>query len=92
MKKLAFAVCLLASPATAHDFHNLEVAGIRSVPGGVYFIDVNDTTTEMEIVCAIYDEDGKLLASTTWFGNNLASAVMITSEVEPASARCVLDE
>ncbi len=96
MRKLAFAFALLAAPAAAHEFDELNVASV-GVSGGSVVVQVNDTVAGQSIVCAVYDSEGNLIASDRWSTDNLATRVFImtpddNTAARADSARCVFND
>ena len=86
---------LMASTAfpSAHEFTELEIAGISHV-GSYAVIDITNTVGGREIVCAVYDKNGKMISSDTQITDNLATQVIIGTEraADARAAKCVFND
>lgn len=90
MLKRSVAIICLATPLTAHEFTSVETAGFREV-GHITVIEMQNTVAGERVVCALYDNNGEMLASTSTYTDNLATQAVITGNFETATeARCVL--
>ena len=93
MRKFAYALFVsIASPVLAHEFTDITVTGFREM-GPITVIDMQDTAKGHEVICALYDVNGELLASTPAYTDNLASTAPIPGTFpEAVEARCVLND
>ncbi len=93
MLRLAVGLAALALPAQAHEFQTLDIAAFERTSSNFMSVRLQDTVLGHRIVCAIYDSDGKLLASSDWRTDNLATEVLIEyAGDDAATARCVFNE
>lgn len=89
MRQSVFALALCASPAAAHDFHEMTITQVseKSVFTSVI---LSDTVQGISVSCALFNAEGSAIAQANAITTNLATEVLIQTPAEPvASARCV---
>lgn len=92
MKHAVFALALCASPAIAHDFHDMTVASFTP-KGSFLSVLLSDTVKGQTVSCVAYDAGGAAVAQENWLTENLATTVLIRTPADAvASVRCVLSE
>ena len=97
MKSLAVMIVALFSTsdgADAHEFSELKMDSFSKNINRPYFeILLADTVKGREVVCALFDSAGRVLASDTQYTDNLATKVIIIFEGnDVATARCVFND
>ncbi len=96
MKNLLMAavVALLPVGAFAHDFSELKIDRFARIENGPFLeIILGNTVKGRQIVCAILNGSGQILATTQWITDNFATKVVISYEgVDVGTAQCVFND
>lgn len=85
-------LALVAAPlgANAVTFEEMKVTKFVKSSQGYYKITVQGTVKDQQIVCAILNASGDIVASDTQYTDNMATSVLIRYDGnDAASATCV---
>ena len=86
------ASCIMSAPTlSAHTLDDFEISNVTYTGSKVVNLHVDNTDHGVWIVCAVYDENQKLITSTTSRTENLATkvSIVVPDVAEVKFYRCV---